>query len=122
MATTSIKLTNKTEPITLTENAQKKVAELIAKERRETESELYLRFSVVSGGCSGFSYSIYFDTEKEDDDFVKDYGDFKVLVASDIIDLIKGSTLDYSDDLSNAGFHVTNPNATRSCGCGQSFS
>lgn len=110
----------KKDPIILTEAAQKKVAELMAEE--QAEQELYLRVAVKPGGCSGYSYDMYFDTEIEEGDIVSQFGSVKVVVDSESVSLIRGSTLDYSDSLSNAGFHITNPNATRTCGCGSSFS
>jgi iron-sulfur cluster assembly accessory protein len=110
----------KKQPITLTEAAQKKVAQLIAQEA--SEQELYLRVAVKPGGCSGYSYDMYFDTVIEEDDIVTQFGDVKVVIDPDSANLIRGSTLDYSDSLSSAGFHITNPNATRTCGCGSSFS
>jgi iron-sulfur cluster assembly accessory protein len=120
MATSSLSLGNKNQPVVLTETAKKKVAELLAQE--ENNESLVLRIAVKPGGCSGYSYDMYFDSEIEQDDIVTEFGSVKVAVDKDSAGLLKGSTLDYSDGLSGAGFHITNPNATRTCGCGSSFS
>lgn len=104
--------------ITLTAGAQKKVGELLA---QEPEMQA-LRIGVRPGGCSGFSYEMYFDNEISDTDIVSAFGDVKVAVDPDSASKLMGSTLDYQDGLQAAGFHITNPNATHTCGCGSSFS
>lgn len=108
------------DPITLTDAATAKVAELIAAE--SVEESLALRVAVKPGGCSGFNYDMYFDTEVASDDVVREFAGVKVAVDAASADLLRGSTLDYTDSLQGAGFHITNPNATRTCGCGNSFS
>ncbi len=121
MTTTSVNLTKKDpNPINLTDGAAEKVAELIAAEG--VEEALALRVSVKPGGCSGFNYDMFFDSEFADDDIVREFGNVKVVVDSSSAELLNGSTLEYSDSLQGAGFHITNPNATRTCGCGNSFS
>jgi iron-sulfur cluster assembly protein/iron-sulfur cluster insertion protein len=115
----SVSIGKKPNPVTLTDAATAKVAELLAEE--ETEG-LALRVAVRPGGCSGFSYEMFFDADVADDDVVREFGSVKVVVDETSADLLKGSTLDYSDGLQGAGFHVTNPNASRTCGCGSSFS
>ena len=89
--------------------------------RRECEV-LALRVAVKPGGCSGFNYDMFFDSEFADDDVLRDFAGVKVVVDPQSAELLTGSTLDYSDSLQGAGFHITNPNATRTCGCGNSFS
>jgi len=119
--TTTITISKKSaEPITLTDAAITKVAELIAGE--ETDEVLALRVAVKPGGCSGFNYDMYFDSEFADDDIVSDFSGVKVAVDPASADLLTGATLDFADGLQGAGFHITNPNATRTCGCGNSFS
>ncbi|MBU6232797.1 MAG: iron-sulfur cluster insertion protein ErpA [Acidobacteria bacterium] len=120
MTTTPVDLSNKTTPITLTDSAVMKVAELIAAEA--AGEELALRVAVKPGGCSGFNYDMFFDTEFGADDVVTQFQSVKVAVDRASADLLKGSTLDYADGLQGAGFHITNPNATKTCGCGNSFS
>jgi iron-sulfur cluster assembly protein/iron-sulfur cluster insertion protein len=103
----------------LTDAAAGKVKELL---EAEGDPALALRVAVRPGGCSGYSYEMFFDADVADDDIVREFGTVKVIVDSASADLLKGSTLDYSDGLQGAGFHVTNPNAARTCGCGSSFS
>jgi iron-sulfur cluster assembly protein/iron-sulfur cluster insertion protein len=115
----SVSIGKRPNPVTLSDAAAAKVAELLAQEDTE---DLALRVAVRPGGCSGFSYEMYFDSEVAGDDVVREFGTVTVVVDPTSADLLKGSTLDYSDGLQGAGFHVTNPNATRTCGCGSSFS
>ncbi len=106
--------------ITLTESASSKVKELLTQEGDES---LALRVAVRPGGCSGFSYEMFFDSEVGDDDNRQTYGEgVAVVVDASSAQLLQGATLDYKDGLQQAGFAIDNPNATRSCGCGQSFS
>ena len=105
--------------ITLTESAAKKVKELV---EAEGNSELALRVAVRPGGCSGFSYEMFFDSDFASDDQKADYNGVKVVVDSASLEYLSGASLDYKEGLMGAGFTVNNPNTTRSCGCGQSFS
>jgi iron-sulfur cluster assembly protein/iron-sulfur cluster insertion protein len=105
--------------ITLTESAAKKVKELV---EAEGNSELALRVAVRPGGCSGFSYEMFFDTDVADDDKTLDFSGVRVVVDASSAMLLEGATLDYKDGLQGAGFAIDNPNAQRTCGCGQSFS
>jgi len=116
---TSVNIGKKPAPVTLSDAATTKVTELLAQEEGEN---LALRVAVKPGGCSGYSYEMFFDTEVMSDDVVREFGTVKVVVDAASADLLTGSTLDYSDGLQGAGFHITNPNATRTCGCGSSFS
>ena len=105
--------------ITLTENASVKVKELIAQEGDES---LMLRVAVRPGGCAGFSYEMFFDSQKDADDMVDNQGGVPVVVDPSSAQLLTGATLDYKDGLQGAGFSIDNPNAQKSCGCGNSFS
>ena len=105
--------------ITLTDTAAAKVADLI---EAEGEANLALRVAVRPGGCSGFSYEMFFDTDVATDDVTLDYAGVKVVVDPSSAQLLTGATLDYKDGLQQAGFSIDNPNAQRTCGCGQSFS
>jgi iron-sulfur cluster assembly accessory protein len=80
-----------------------------------------LRIAVVGGGCSGFQYSMNFDTRK-DGDVVSELDGVNVFVDEISLPYIAGTTLDYVEGLHNAGFRFDNPRATRTCGCGSSFS
>ncbi len=86
--------------------------------------ELALRVAVRPGGCSGFSYEMFFDGDIADDDTTAEYqgGSVRVVVDPASAQLLVGATLDYKDGLDQSGFAITNPNASRTCGCGQSFS
>ncbi len=116
---TTVNIGRKPSPITLSDAATAKVADLLAQEGNDA---LALRVAVRPGGCSGYSYEMFFDSEIADDDVVREFSGIKVAVDSASAELLKGSTLDYSDGLQGAGFHIQNPNATRTCGCGSSFS
>jgi iron-sulfur cluster assembly accessory protein len=118
---TAVSLKKKVDdPISLTADAATKVAELIASEG--ADEELALRIAVKPGGCAGFNYDMFFDSELAGDDIVRSFGEVRVVVDPQSAELLNGSTLDFSDSLQGAGFHITNPNATKSCGCGNSFS
>jgi iron-sulfur cluster assembly accessory protein len=119
MTMTGVKIGRRPDPVTLTDAAVAKVADLLAE---EGDPALVLRVGVRPGGCSGYSYDMYFDTEVADDDIVRKFGEVTVAVDPASAELIKGATLDYRDGLMESGFHITNPNATRTCGCGSSFS
>ena len=105
--------------ITLTDTAATKVKDLI---EAEGEPNLALRVAVRPGGCSGFSYEMFFDTDVAADDNLSDFEGVRVVVDASSAELLQGATLDYKDGLQGAGFAINNPNATRSCGCGKSFS
>ena len=116
MSTTEI---TTTPVITLTDKATAKVAELLA---QEGDDQMALRVAVKAGGCSGLSYEIFFDAETGPDDHLAMFGTVKVRVDAASAAHIAGATLEYNDGLQGAGFHIENPNAQRSCGCGSSFS
>ena len=105
--------------IVLTDTATEKVRSLI---EQEGVADLALRVAVRPGGCSGFSYEMFFDTERGSDDVEESYGPVKVVVDATSAQLLSGATLDYKDGLQGGGFSINNPNAQRTCGCGQSFS
>jgi iron-sulfur cluster assembly protein/iron-sulfur cluster insertion protein len=105
--------------IALTDNAATKVAELI---KAEGDESLALRVAVRPGGCSGFSYEMFFDSDIAADDLTTEKAGVKVVVDPSSAQLLTGATLDYKDGLQQAGFSIDNPNAQRTCGCGSSFS
>ena len=111
--------TDVTPAITLTEVAASKVAELLD---QEGNPELALRVAVRPGGCSGFSYEMFFDSDVADDDMTSAFGTVRVVVDPTSASLLQGATLDFKDGLQGAGFSINNPNASRTCGCGNSFS
>ncbi len=114
----SIKSNKPQKTVFLTDNAVAKVGELIA---TEGDEDLALRMAVRPGGCSGFSYELFFDSQLEEGDIVEEFGDVRVVVDSQSAEMIRGSTLDFRDGLMGAGFSIDNPNTTRTCGCGNSF-
>ncbi len=105
--------------ITLTENAQNKIKELMTKEEQQG---LALRVAVVGGGCSGYQYGMSFDSHSHEGDTVLKQSGFDVYVDPMSAPMLKGAQIDYVETLQGAGFHISNPNAKSSCGCGHSFS
>jgi iron-sulfur cluster assembly protein/iron-sulfur cluster insertion protein len=105
--------------ITITDSAATKVKSLIEAEGDET---LALRVAVRPGGCSGFAYEMYFDSDVAADDVTTEQDGVRVIVDPSSAQLLTGAELDYKDGLDQSGFSITNPNAQRTCGCGQSFS
>lgn len=105
--------------ITVTSSAATKVKELL---EAEGEAGMALRIAVRPGGCSGYSYEMFFDGDRSDTDSVLQQEGITVTIDSDSGKLLNGATLDYSDGLNGKGFKITNPNNSRTCGCGQSFS
>lgn len=109
----------KTEPtFTITPNTVERVKKLAEKDRRKNA---FLRFSVVSGGCSGYSYDFKADNDVNDDDAVIESDGVKVVTDAMSIQLIGWPVLNYIDDASGSKFEVKNPNASHGCGCGSSF-
>src|SRR5687767_9784862 len=105
--------------LTLTDTASIKVKELID---AEGNPELVLRVAVRPGGCSGLSYEMFFDTDVASDDISEEHGGIKVVTDQASSQYLTGASLDYKDGLQGAGFTINNPNVSRTCGCGQSFS
>ena len=104
--------------ITLTDAATSKVDQLIKAEGED----LALRVAVRPGGCSGFSYEMFFDSDIASDDHTTEYAGVRVVVDPSSAMMLEGATLDYKDGLEESGFSINNPNAQRTCGCGSSFS
>jgi iron-sulfur cluster assembly protein len=82
----------------------------------------YVRVGVRAGGCSGYSYDLSFTEERDEEDRVIEHGGVRLLLDPRSEMLLRGTTLDYSSGLNGKGFVFTNPNATGTCGCGESFS
>jgi iron-sulfur cluster assembly protein len=105
--------------ITVTDKAKEKIIELRAHEGRAATNNI--RVSVKGGGCSGLMYDLNFDDEiKPVDQIFEDKG-IKILVDKKSLLYLLGTTLDFSDGLNGKGFQFINPNASRTCGCGESF-
>ncbi|MDB5705618.1 MAG: heme biosynthesis protein HemY [Sphingomonas bacterium] len=104
--------------IALTDSAAARVAAIADKQGKPA----ILRLSVDGGGCSGFQYKFGFADAVEPDDAVAENRGVRLVVDSVSLDLVRGSAVDYVEDLGGAAFKVTNPNAASGCGCGSSFS
>lgn len=102
----------------VTDSAAQRIALLASREAKP----VMMRVAVLGGGCSGFQYSFSFEESGNDDDLVIERNGAAVLVDSTSLELLKGSQLDYVNEMVGASFQVKNPNATSSCGCGNSFS
>ena len=107
--------------IKVSETAKKKVVELMPDAGYNATSD-YVRVGVKSGGCSGLSYDLKFDKEQQEDDKVFEDNGVKIIVDKKSFLYLIGTTLEYSGGLNGAGFVFNNPNANRTCGCGESFS
>jgi iron-sulfur cluster assembly protein len=107
--------------IKVSETAKKKVIELMTDDGYNP-TEDFVRVGVKSGGCSGLSYDLKFDKENQDGDKVFVDNDIKIIVDKKSFLYLIGTTLEYSGGLNGTGFVFNNPNANRTCGCGESFS
>jgi iron-sulfur cluster assembly accessory protein len=105
--------------LTLTDNAQKAVDRFIQSSETPVAG---LRVSVDGGGCSGFQYGMMLEANPNSDDQVLEMGPIKVFVDPTSAPMLEGVTVDFVDSLEGSGFKFENPNATKSCGCGNSFS
>ena len=85
-------------------------------------NDIFLRVAVLGGGCSGFQYTFNFDDARTDDDMVIAKDGAVVVIDSTSMDLLRGSQIDFVEDMVGSAFAIKNPNATSSCGCGNSFS
>ncbi len=107
--------------IFVTEKAKEKVGELMQKADVSGDGSYFLRVRVVGGGCSGLSYKLDFDNESRPNDQVFEDNGVKVVTDMKSFLYLYNTTLDFSDGLNGKGFHFNNPNASRTCGCGESF-
>lgn len=101
----------------VTESAAKRIAFLASKEAKP----VMMRVAVQGGGCSGFQYNFSFEEQPNGDDLLIERNGARVVVDATSLELLKGSELDYVEEMVGASFQVKNPNATSSCGCGNSF-
>jgi iron-sulfur cluster assembly protein len=107
--------------IVVTEKAAANIRRILAKENISPEVG-GLRLGVQGGGCSGMSYVLRFETESEEHDNIFEFGGVRVFIDPKSFVYLRGMTLDFEDTLMRQGFVFNNPNATKSCGCGTSFS
>jgi len=105
--------------IVISDSARDRLLQIMQNENSNKE---FVRVGVESGGCSGLSYKLEFDSsKKEDDELIKD-NNIQLLVNKKSYLYLVGTTLEFSDGLNGKGFVFNNPNASRTCGCGESFS
>ncbi len=105
--------------ITITPSALEKIN--VLKSEQDLSDDYFIRVSVVGGGCSGLSYNLDFDNESKEGDQVFDSEGAKIICDMKSFLYLCGTELDFSDGLNGKGFNFINPNATRTCGCGESF-
>ncbi len=105
--------------ISITEKAVKEIKRIM--EENKITQDFGLRIGVKGGGCSGLTYSLGFDTETRDGDMIIEQNGVKLFVDGKSLFYLSGTELDFSDGLNGKGFIFNNPNATKSCGCGESF-
>ncbi len=107
--------------IQVSEKARLKAIELMSEDGFDASKD-YIRVGVKSGGCSGLSYDLSFDKEERENDKIFENNNIKIIVDKKSFLYLVGTELDYSGGLNGAGFVFKNPNANRTCGCGESFS
>jgi|SRR5690606_10821877 Iron-sulfur cluster assembly accessory protein len=107
--------------IKVSDAARARIMQILAEDDNKDKSR-FLRVSVVSGGCSGLSYKLDFDSEEKPKDLVFEDNGIKIVTDMKSLLYLLGTTLDFSEGLNGKGFHFHNPNATRTCACGESFS
>ena len=103
--------------IEITESARNHINKILI-----SENSNFFRITVLGGGCAGFQYKFDFSQKANDDDMIFEYNNAKVLIDNTSIELIKGSKIDYVNELIGSSFKISNPQASSSCGCGTSFS
>ena len=106
------------QPVTLTERAARRIADILKEEPKAT----MLRLAVTGGGCSGFQYDFCLDDARAEDDLLVTRSGAVLVIDPVSLDFLRGAQIDFVDEMIGAAFKVTNPNATASCGCGTSFS
>ncbi len=115
---TVIEETKTGELITVTENAVKKIKEFIKQENKEGFG---LRISVIPGGCAGFSYQMNFENEELENDKILEKNGLKIYIDEGSMQFMQETIVDYVETLQGSGFSIKNPNAQKTCGCGNSF-
>jgi len=106
------------DPVRVSERAARRISEILAS---ESQPDLKLRISVSGGGCSGFQYGFALDDQAEDGDIAIEQGGARVVIDGMSLMYLLGCEVDYVEDLTGSYFRVANPNASASCGCGNSF-
>ena len=104
--------------VTVTAKAADKLKEIMESENRTGQA---LRIMVKAGGCSGYSYAMGFDSEQREEDIVYEQHGIRMMIDPESSRFLEGTQVDYVETLMGGGFAINNPNAVRTCGCGQSF-
>jgi len=107
--------------IYISEKARQKILQLMGDAGIANDGSYFLRVGVVGGGCSGLSYKLDFDNEQKSTDQVFENNGLRIVTDLKSLLYLVNTTLDFSDGLNGKGFHFVNPNASRTCGCGESF-
>lgn len=107
------------QPVTITDSAARRISQLMT---AEGNPKLMLRIAVSGGGCSGFQYGFTLDDTRLDEDVLFERTGIKVVIDATSLELIQGAEIDFVEELVGSSFQVRNPNASSSCGCGNSFS
>jgi iron-sulfur cluster assembly protein len=115
----SMESVEQTRLISISQKAAEKIVEFMKQENKE---KLYLRVYVSGGGCSGLSYGMGFEEKPDEDDAIINENGVEVIVDSYSQKYLKGADVDYVESLMGSGFKINNPNVTKSCSCGHSFS
>ena len=105
--------------INVSDSAKNRLLDIL---NQEKEKKQFVRVGVESGGCSGLSYKLDFDNDKNETDELIENNGIKLLIDKKSVLYLAGTTLEFSDGLNGKGFVFNNPNANRTCGCGESFS
>lgn len=105
--------------LTLSDSAKNKLKEIFLE---EDNPDTKLRVFVQGGGCSGFQYGFTFDEIANEDDFMLEYSDIKILIDAMSAQYLDSAEIDYVEDINGSSFNIKNPNAKTTCGCGSSFS
>jgi iron-sulfur cluster assembly protein len=107
--------------IYISNKAKKKLIEFINKDGLKTE-KIFVRISIKNGGCAGLTYDMSFDSVKNENDYLFENNNMKILVNSNDLIYLDEITIEYADGLKGKGFYFINPNAQQTCKCGSSFS
>jgi iron-sulfur cluster assembly accessory protein len=118
MARRSLQVTEREQVFNLTPAAAAKVKELAA---QEDSADAALRLEVQPGGCAGFRYGLFFDTDIVETDLVDEVGGVRIVSDPMSAPYLKGVEIDWAESLNKSGFVINNPNAQNSCACGDSF-
>lgn len=105
--------------VTITDQAKKRILEVSKKRNLNT---IFFRISISGGGCQGFQYNFKFEDEVNNDDNIFEYDKINLLVDPTSLNILKGSRIDFVNDMMGSYFKIENPKATSTCGCGTSFS